>query len=82
MSCTACYCSQICAVCVVHVQVAVVKEAGLPSQASWMCTLGSVQQELAPIMSSLSPCVVVVGQVVGLPAAWSMLQTQTAAVES
>jgi siroheme synthase len=66
----------------VHLQVAVVKEAGLPSQGSLMCTLGSIQQELGPLMSRLSPCVVVVGQVVGLPAAWSMLQTQTAAVES
>jgi siroheme synthase len=54
------------------VQVCVIKEAGLPSQASWTSTLGSVTQQLQDLMPTLSPCVIVVGQVVGLPAAWSM----------
>lgn len=54
--------------------VCVVREAGLPSQASWVCTLGSVQQELGDKLHTLSPCVVVVGKVVALPVAWSMLR--------
>jgi siroheme synthase len=56
-----------------------VREAGLPSQASWVCTLGSVQQELGDKLGTLSPCVVVVGKVVALPAAWNMLRQQPGA---
>lgn len=53
-----------------------VKEAGLPSQCSWMSTLGSVEHQLRDLLPTLSPCVVVVGKVVALPAAWNMLRQQ------
>jgi siroheme synthase len=76
MHCVA-LCCCCCCVCVcVSLQVAVIKQAGLPSQSSWVSTLGSVEQHLHDLLTTLSPCVVVVGKVVALPAAWSMLSQQ------
>jgi siroheme synthase len=61
-------------VAVVASQVAVVKEAGLASQQSWFSTLGAIASDLQGI--KLSPCVLVVGRVAGLPAAWAGLMQQ------
>jgi len=57
-------------------QVAIIKEAGLSSQMSWVSCLGRLEADLGELLPSLSPCVVVVGQVVGLPAKWRELRQQ------
>ena len=44
-------------------QVAIVRSAGLPDQATWMSQLHSIM-EATKDAGSLSPCVTVVGQVV------------------
>ncbi|KAF6262537.1 tetrapyrrole methylase [Scenedesmus sp. NREL 46B-D3] len=50
--------------------VAVVKEAGTAAQTAWFSTLASVEQDTQP-GAPLSPCIIVVGRVAGLPAAWA-----------
>ena len=50
----------------VLLQVAVVKEAGTAAQQVWFSTLQSVEQDTAA-GAPLSPCVIVVGAVAGLP---------------
>jgi uroporphyrinogen III methyltransferase/synthase len=49
------------------VQVAIIREAGLPDQQMWRAQLGSIVQATAGA-SSLSPCVTVIGQVAALGA--------------
>ena len=46
-------------------QAAIVREAGLPQQRVWRAELGGIVEATAGA-GALSPCVVVVGQVVGL----------------
>ncbi|WIA09267.1 hypothetical protein OEZ85_008675 [Tetradesmus obliquus] len=53
--------------------VAVVKAAGTAAQATWFSTLAHVQQDTKP-GAPLSPCIIVVGRVAGLPAAWAGAQ--------
>ena len=48
--------------------VAVVRSAGLPAQRVWMSTLGQVVADT--LGEELSPCVVIVGNVAGLPTVW------------
>jgi siroheme synthase len=57
-------------------QVAVIREASLPSQATWFSTLSTVDADMSAVTVPLSPCVVVVGQVVGLPATWQAVREQ------
>lgn len=56
-------------------QVAVVKGAGTAEQAVWFSTLASVVDDTSS-SGPLSPCVIVVGAVAGLPAAWAAQQQQ------
>ncbi len=49
--------------------VAVIRAAGLPEQRTWQSTLSRVVQETAG--EDLSPCIVIVGAVAGLPARWA-----------
>jgi siroheme synthase len=52
------------------VQVAVIKEAGTAAQAIWTSTLARVEQDTQPGVP-LSPCIIVVGRIAALPAAWA-----------
>ncbi|KAF8073036.1 cobA [Scenedesmus sp. PABB004] len=49
---------------------ALVKAAGTPAQRCWFSTLARLERDTAP-GAPLSPCVIVVGKVAGLPAAWA-----------
>jgi siroheme synthase len=44
--------------------VAVVREAGLPSQRVWRTSLASAEHDTATAEGGLSPCVVIIGRVV------------------
>jgi hypothetical protein len=57
----------------VALQVAVIKEAGTAAQATWFSSLARVEQDTQPGVP-LSPCIIVVGQVAGLPGAWAGAQ--------
>ena len=50
------------------VQVAVVRSCGTPQQCVWSSTIEEVEELTAG--EELSPCIVVVGQVVQLPQTW------------
>eukprot|EP00879_Flechtneria_rotunda_P028855 GHRR01031087.1.p1 GENE.GHRR01031087.1~~GHRR01031087.1.p1 ORF type:complete len:294 (+),score=97.03 GHRR01031087.1:483-1364(+) len=55
--------------------VAVVRQAGTESQTAWFSTLQDIVKD-TEAAGPLSPCVIVIGQVAGLPAAWQGLRLQ------